>query len=124
MNWNPAVLQRERADDQCEDHRHRRRGRPDDEGVGPARQREHARGIGADAEEGGLPEGDEPGIAEQQIDRKRRHAVDRDLRGKARVVDVAGEGHRQRDEQQRRVKQSAAIEAHLSPDAPRRARCG
>ena len=66
-----------------------------------AEDREHAGGVGADAEQSGLSEGDQPGIAEQEVDTERGHAVDRDLGGEARVVDAeTGRQHDRDGEQQ------------------------
>jgi len=55
-----ARAQRERSDRQCEQHRHQNGERPRHEGVGEAIDRQHARGVGADAKQRRLSEGHQP----------------------------------------------------------------
>ena len=56
-------------------------------------------GIGAEAEEGGVAERDDAGIAEDQVEREREQRQDRDLVEEQRACDGSrkrGEGHEPR----------------------------
>ena len=118
-----ARAQRERSDRQCEQHRYQNGERPGHEGVTEAVDRQHARGVGADAEQRRLPEGDQPAIAEQKVDAERRHAVDGDLRRESGVIGAAIGRQHDRDGEQKE-EQRAASKRHLSPDARQTGRCG
>jgi hypothetical protein len=104
-------------------HRHHNGERPGHEGVGEAVDRQHARGVGPDAEQRRLSEGDQPAIAEQKVDAERRHAVDRDLRREPGVISAAIGRQHDRDGEQNE-EQRAASKRHLSPDARQTGRCG
>jgi hypothetical protein len=111
-----AGAQRERSDTQCDQHRDRHRAGPDHDGLGDAVDRQHSGRVGADAEQGGLSESDEPGIAEQQVDAERGHAVDCDLGRKARVVGAEiGRHHDRGREQEQEQHAAASEERHAQP---------
>ena len=63
--------------------------------------REHARGIGADAEERGVAQRDDAGIAEHEIDRQREQDDGQDLRAEREIVGKHEEGGDRRDPGQR-----------------------
>ena len=100
MNWKPRVRSDSASDRQRERIETRIASGQHHEALVNAVDRQHAGGIGADAEQARLPERDQPGVAEQQIDAERGHAVDRDLRREAHVVDAEIRRQRDRDGEQ------------------------
>ena len=120
-----ARAQRQRADDERERHRDQDRERQHHDEVVKAVDRQHAGRIGADAEQRRLPERDQAGVAEQQIDADGGHAVDRDLRREAHVVDAEKRRQRDRGGEQDEQQQDASCRGrHVSPGSRRTARCG
>jgi hypothetical protein len=59
---------------------------------------EQRRGVGADAEEGGVAERDDAGVAEDQVEREREQGQDRDLVEEQRLRRERQPGGRQRQE--------------------------
>ena len=56
---------------------------------------EHSHGVGAGAEERGMTKGDDPGIAEREIEREREEDRDQQLRAESEIVrecEIEGEG--------------------------------
>ena len=59
--------------------------------------REQARRVGAHAEEGRLPERQDPRVAEDEIERQREQPVDEDLTQEQPPIGHHEEGHERRD---------------------------
>ena len=82
----PVVRRMTRPDRQPDQRRRRRRGEQPGDRLAPAMRREEPGGIGAGAEERGMAQGDDPGIAEDQIGREREQDRRQDLRAERQIV--------------------------------------
>ncbi len=88
--------QQHQAGREADDRRHDRRQQQARDRLGPdAVMGQHSDRIGAGAEEGGMAEGDDAGIAEHEVEREREQDRDQQLGAEAEIVrkgEVAGNG--------------------------------
>ena len=79
-------------------------------------------GVGADAEVGGVAEGDEPGIADEQVQARGEQRPDRDVVGEEGVVARARRGHEERGDQDEEPPRRARISMPASGSSARHRR--
>ena len=93
----PVVRSTTRPDSEPDQRRRQRRGEEPGDRLAPAVRGEDAGGIGAGAEEGGMAQRDDPGIAEHQIGRQREQDRRQDLRAQRQIAreDEIGRQRRQ-----------------------------
>ena len=97
------------------------------QGLVPAAQRrQHAGRVGAGAEEGGVAQGDDPGIAQHQVERQREDDHHQHLRAERHVVGEREEraDHGQPRQRLGRVRLVAAEDRRGRGRQPRRRRAG
>ena len=94
-----GAAQHEKAGDEARQRREDERGDEADDRIGNAVLGEQARAVRTDAEERGVAERDDAGVAEDQVEREREQGDDRDLAQQQMVLgkDEVGD-HRQQPE--------------------------
>src|SRR2546422_11380137 len=113
----PASQEREETEERAHAGRHGEpRGKVEPEVVGDP-QREQADRVGGDTEVGGVTEGGEPGVAEEQVEAHREDAEDEHLHEQTELI--RGEDGGQRDEdRERRCPSNRDARLHRTPNRP------
>ncbi len=107
-----AVAQQEPAGNEADQRRHQRCSDQARHRLAPTEPRDQqADRIGADAEERRVPERDDAGIAENEIERERKHHHDQHLAAESHAV---GENKKSGDREQprQRLRPAEAVPAH------------